>query len=80
MRALTLDDENDNTTELKLWKKKLIKVNTLLGRLEAVEKTKLRDATTVLLNACDIICTTLGSINRLQRYVTKKTVKCPLDV
>ncbi|XP_037044429.1 uncharacterized protein LOC119080271 isoform X2 [Bradysia coprophila] len=78
VRALHLDDENDNKMELKLWKNKLIKVNTLLGRLRAIDKTKLGDATTILLNACDIICTTLGSITKLQSFIPHVDV-CIID-
>ncbi|KAG4070937.1 hypothetical protein HA402_001374 [Bradysia odoriphaga] len=78
VRALYLDDENDNTLELKLWKNKLVKVNTLLGRLRAIDKSKLGDATTILLNACDIICTTLGSITKLQSFIPHVDV-CIID-
>lgn len=67
IRALSLDDEQDHAEEEKLWNRKLKKVNVLRQRLNDVDKKKLRDATTVILNSCDIICTTLGSISRLQK-------------
>lgn len=67
MRALLLDDENDNEAEIELWRTRFVKVDTLIGRLAAVDKSRLNDTTTILLNACDIICTTLGSITKLQK-------------
>lgn len=65
--SISLDKERDRTDELKQCKSRLVKVSTLKSRLESLEKKKLCDPATVILNACDIICTTLGSISKLQK-------------
>lgn len=67
LRVLTLDDSLDNTANISVLKKQLFKVNALLERFEGLEKKKLQDTTTFILNSCDIICTTLGSISKLQK-------------
>lgn len=61
-----VDLDKDRIAEIKHWETKLVKTNTLIRRLERLDPMKLRDATTVMLNSCDVICTTLGSISKLR--------------
>ncbi|KAJ6641516.1 Helicase SEN1 [Pseudolycoriella hygida] len=77
MTALLID-EGDHAAELKVLQKQLFKVKALLSRFKGLEEKKLRDTTTFILNSCDIICTTLGSVPKLLNYVSKVDV-CIID-
>lgn len=65
--ALNLNKSVDNAAHLKALEKQLYVVKALLERFNGLERKKLKDSTTFILNSCDIICTTLGSIPLLQK-------------
>lgn len=65
--AYNLDNERDHSTALKVLEKQLYKVNALMDRFEGMDKMRRRDTTTFILNSCDIICTTLACIPKLQK-------------
>ncbi|XP_037044437.1 helicase sen1-like isoform X2 [Bradysia coprophila] len=78
LTALNLDNGIDHATTSNAIEKQLYKVNALIDRFQGLERKKLRDSTTFILNSCDIICTTLASIPKLQNYVSQVDV-CIID-